>query len=1782
SIDIIFSGGQTPYNYSWSNGATTEDLLGLSAGIYTCTVVDDGGCTITTPSYVISNDAGGLNFDNVDLDDETCSNGLGDISLMVSGGTSPYNYIWNTGDTISIISGLSAGVYSATVTDSTGCSIYTGALNLINNSGSLSLDAVQAFDEVCGNGTGSVNITVSGNTGPLSYIWNNSSASEDLSNLTAGNYNCTVTDSVGCVVYANSTVNNDPGAMNIDNTIVIDETCGQSDGFVDLVFSGEASPTSFLWSNGATTQSITNVQGGAYTVTITDAIGCTVSGSANIQNNTGSLSLNGQVIVNEICSNGLGAIDLDVSGGATPLTYLWSDGSSVQDLSGLSSGAYTCTVTDSLGCVLVAGTYNINNSSGTLSQGTHTVTDEVCGNAAGAIDISINGGTSAVTFLWSNAQTTEDLTGLSANTYTCTVTDSSGCSIVFSETVNNDAGSLVISNAQVVDENCTDGAGAIDLTISGGTPNYSFLWSDASTNEDISSLSQGTFSVTITDQNGCETSSSYIVNNNSPNFQLSSTNVTNENCGDGSGSIDVSLLGGQPNYIYSWSNGATTEDISGLSSGVYTGTVTDINGCVVVHSSSIQNDPGTLVVAYDSVVNETCGSNNGAIYLTVANGTPAYSFLWSNGETTQNITALSGNNYSCVITDSVGCNTNYSAIVQDLGGNFQIANASVVDDACSQSVGSITTSVSGGGEPYNYNWSVATANPCCSYILNMHDLNNNGWGGNPAPFVNVFINGTLFGSFTVPPGAGNSFNSASIPVCTGDTIAVEYVEANQNDNNVYELLNSAGDTVFADGPDPFSGAIAFSDAVNCTFAGQGTNAISNLYAGNYSLTVTDTNGCSVSQNYQVNNGSGLINIALNAQTNESCGQSNGSIDVTVSGASNPVYLWSNGATTESLNGINAGSYTITATDLVNGCTYVSTYTVLNNANGITVADTTLTNETCGNGQGAIDLTVSGGVLPHSFAWSNGFGTEDILLLSAGDYTVTITDSTGCNVIQTYTVVNNANGIFASAVTSNEICGDATGSIDMTVTGGTPGYTFSWSNGSTTEDLTGITEGIYNCTITDTSNCVFVFVDTITNTPSSVVISNAIINDSDCGDDDGDVTLTVIGGQTPLNFSWSNNSNGQNLNNVYPGTYTLTITESNGCTLVDSFVVTNDGNFSVEISDTIIVNETCNNAGGSIDITPPGFGTPDFIWSNGETTEDISGLSAGSYTVSITQSFGGGCTGIETYIVLNDQGTLSLDTMISINETCSQGNGLIDITVSGGAGSYSFNWSDGSTTEDLTAIQAGTYYVTVSDSTGCSVISNATTLTNNTFGFGIAGAQVIDEQCGDGSGSIDLTIAGGTPVYSYLWGAGETIEDLTGLSSGTYDVTVSDNAGCATVQSYTVVNNTNNFSASTISVDQGCLPNSGSIDLLILGGSPGFIYLWSNGATTEDISGLSANAYYVTVTDSLGCVITDTVNVGTTLNTISNAVNITAENCTAADGTIDITPSGGTPNYSFLWSTAETTEDLSSLIAGSYSVTITDAVGCIYADTFNVGNTTGGLGLSSIPTAATCGFSNGGMALTVTGGNPSYIYFWSNGDTTSSISGVASGNYSVTVTDSNGCFISAPIFIPNIGNPVNILSIDTTDASCGLCSDGSIDLTLDTAGAPYSFIWSNSATSEDLINVLPGTYNVTITSVNGCLLDTTMTIAVNTGIMKLKGVSLKVYPNPTHGQLFVEFTENPTEEIHIEILNMLGQTLLHNFYEAYTINNRILINVEDAASGTYMIKISSKEDYISKRIVILRE
>ncbi|MDG1476379.1 MAG: gliding motility-associated C-terminal domain-containing protein [Vicingaceae bacterium] len=1626
AINLIVTGNAGTLSFLWNNGAVTEDLTGLSAGLYSCTITDANGCILSTPSYNVINESSTLLLANTSVTNEDCGNGAGAIDITIQGGTAPITFLWNNSAVTEDITGLSAGTYSCTITDNNGCQVQTGTLNLFNSPGNLSIATDFVTDEICGNGAGAIFVTTTGGTAPITYSWDNGSSSEDISNISAGTYILTATDANGCSFNHNETVNNTSGTLSIDNAVVTDENCNDGTGAIDLFISGGTTPYTFLWNNGAITEDLTGLSAGSYNVTITDANGCSANESYTVNNNTNTLAVT-FVATAENCSNSAGAIDLTVTGGTMPYTFLWNNAATTEDLTSISGGTYSCIITDGTGCEILTGDIIINNNPGSLAI-SNVTTDESCGDGSGSITLNVTGGATPNTFVWNpNVSSSNIATGLAAGMYIYTVTDANSCTITDSAEIFNNAGSLSHNNTVTTDEMCGDGAGAIDITVSGGTAPLNFLWNNAATTEDLTGLSTGVYSCVITDAAGCSINTGNInVSNNSGTLAIDNIVINDENCGNGLGGINITIIGGTTPYTFLWNTGATTEDLlTGLSAGNYTCDVTDANGCSVQVQATVQNNSGNLFTISNVVTDESCGLSNGAINLNPQGGTTPYTFLWNNGSVTEDLTGLAAGNYTVTITDAGGCTLNENFTVSNNGANITISSISINDEVCGNSAGAIDITISGGTSPFTFAWSngaatedltglsagnfsvtvtdvngcftngnfdvnenngnlaidtivltneicgdttgaidvtlVNAGTPCCSYTLNMYDANNNGWGGNPAPQVQVYVNGTPIGPFTIPPGAGNSIRTESIPVCTGETIAVEFLPGAFNQFSSYDIEDAAGTTLFTSGNNPGPG-IAFNTTANCPTStptvsylwsnGAITEDLIGISGGTYTLTITDGNGCSIDTTNTIQNITGGFTASITSVTDENCGDGAGAIDITVAGGTTPyTFLWSNGAATEDLTGLPANTYNVTITDAT-GCSIMLDTVVNNNTGSLSIDNVIINNENCGDGTGFIDLTVSGTNAPITFSWSNGPTTEDLSGLSAGNYIVTITDGTGCVLTENYDILNNNGGLTTNITMNDENCGQSNGNITADVSGGVGPYIISWVGGTPTNCCT------YTLDMRDTGNSwnggsIDVFVDGVNignytvfgggaNTGTfNVCTGQSIELFWNSGAFDNEVSFDLLDGSGAIVFTQGPSptvgsiftgtascpagpNNTSSLNNIPAGGYSVTVTDAFGCSTFDTITVIN---IPGQIIAGIVTDESCGNGLGAIDVTITGGVAPLSInWDNGATTEDLNSLTAGDYILNVSDN--NGCNTIDTFTVTNT--TTFTTSNIIIDDTCSNSIGEIDLTVTGGTAPITFSWDNGATTEDLTGLNAGTYIVNTSDASGCSkldtfVVNNITTFTHS--------ATIVEDTCNNGVGAIDITITGGTAPFTFAWDNGAITEDLTGLNMGTYKVTITDASGCSTLDSF-VVNNIASFTHTANITDDFCNSGFGSIDLTITGGLAPFNFIWSNGEITEDLTALNSGDYIVNITDASGCTATDTFTVNNTI-TFTYTSSIEDDSCNTGIGSIDLTITGGTPPFSFAWSNGATTEDLTGLNAGTYTVTISDGGFCSTVDSFTV-------------------------------------------------------------------------------------------------------------------------------------------------------------------------------------------------------------------------------------------------------
>ena len=356
---------------------------------------------------------------------------------------------------------------------------------------------------------------------------------------------------------------------------------------------------------------------------------------------------------------------------------------------------------------------------------------------------------------------------------------------------------------------------------------------------------------------------------------------------------------------------------------------------------------------------------------------------------------------------------------------------------------------------------------------------------------------------------------------------------------------------------------------------------------------------------------------------------------------------------------------------------------------------------------------------------------------------------------------------------------------------------------------------------------------------------------------------------------------------------------------------------------------------------------------------------------------------------------------STNVSCFGGaTGAIDLTATGGTAAYSFNWGGGITTEDLNGLSAGTYTVTVTDANGCSTTSSAI-ITQPVSGLNVSGVGTNVSCSGSSTGTITLSVSGGTAPYSFDWGVGVTTQNISGLVAGTYTVTVTDNNGCINVSSVTVGTNSGTLSATAGTTAATCLAADGSATAIPANGNAPYIYLWNNGSTNATLNNLTAGTYNVTVTDTDGCTTVATATVTALNGGLNASANASNAVCTASNGSIDLTLTGGTTPYSYNWSNATNAEDPIGLSAGTYTVTATDVNGCTAVISSTVGTDASNISVSATSTDVTSG-NDGAIDITVSGATAPITYLWSNGATTEDLNGLNQGNYTVTVTDGNGC------------------------------------------------------------------------------------------------------------------------------------------------------------------------------------
>ncbi|WP_264790129.1 T9SS type B sorting domain-containing protein [Aureispira anguillae] len=731
---------------------------------------------------------------------------------------------------------------------------------------------------------------------------------------------------------------------------------------------------------------------------------------------------------------------------------------------------------------------------------------------------------------------------------------------------------------------------------------------------------------------------------------------------------------------------------------------------------------------------------------------------------------------------------------------------------------------------------------------------------------------------------------------------------------------------------------------------------------------------------------------------------------------------------------------------------------------------TTTNISCnGLTDGCATAVVSGGTGNTHYLWSNGSTSSNICGLGVGNYTVTITDTIiggggpqVCVVVNDTTITQPFSLATSIDTVANVICaGNNNGFIDISVSGGTAPYQYNWSNGDTTQDINTLTDSIYSVIITDANGCITHDTATVETLGFLEVVVDSAINIACHGDSTGAIYTTATGD-----------------------------TSFSGCT--SSVVALNE-----------IMYRPVNNNG----VNP---NTGEYIELIGPAGTDISCyvLTDGDWTITIPPGTSIPADGFFT--IGNDVvwggGTFDLD---AENCNCftdgSGGSGLLILTDGGeyvalydGAGTFLQGVIYGSPSAGNTP--SGTVISTIGTASCPSFVSipnapafetapagfaNGTSIIRNPDGSGAWGPQVggsLNTCNSIGNGST------GSGNVTYLWSNGDTTQDISGLSAGVYTVTTTNSYGCTATTTYTITEPALLVGTSTATGVVCVGDTTGEIDLLVTGGTSPYQYNWSTGATTQDLDSLSSGIYCVTITDSNSCtaIVCDTfeevffnIPVDSFATCSGTSIPLTV-NTNAT--TINWTPSSTLNNDTIANPTATPTTST------TYVVTASVGGNCVMTDSIVITVADLDVSLATLTPVLCHGDTTGGVTTSITGTGSNFDYLWNTGDTTTSLTNVAAGTYRLTVSLAGFCEDTLTVVIPEPDSVLSLNVSNTTDVTCFGDSTGAASILASGGTTPYTYSWSNTATTPNVNNLTSGLYIVTVTDSNSCTEILTVSIS----------------------------------------------------------------------------------------------
>jgi gliding motility-associated-like protein len=1425
------TGGSAPYIYVWEQGGNpigqnTQTASNLCAGSYDVTVIDNVGCETTESIAVVEPAplAGNLN-----PTDALCNGACdGEIDITgVSGGSIPYEYSLNNGanQTGTNFNGLCAGAQQVEIIDFNNCILVLNTT--IGEPTPVTVTVDNTTPATCGSTNGTVTVIGNGGTGTYQYsIGGPNQSGTTFNNLSAGSYTVTITDGNNCTATVPVTINSvaSPTAF-VDNQN--DLACfGGNNGSVIIGTTGAVAPMTYSLNGGVgqASNSFNGLAAGNYTVDVIDDNGCVASVPFTITEPT---VLTYSSIATPASCNGVcdGEIAITASGGTSPYEYSSNNGlsfSTSNPLVGLCAGNVNVVVQDYNGC-LSNSTVNVPEPAAITA--TYNITDPLCeGSCDGEIQVNAAGGSGSYNYSVNGgaAQPSNILNGLCAGNANVVIQDGNGCQLTSTQTLTDPPG-IDINQLSMTSSNCGFNDGELEVDATGVNPPFQYSINGGANQASglFSNMLAGGYNVTVTDNIGCQESVFFGIND----IQMDGTLIsqTDVSCFGGSdGTVEVTNTAGSAPISFELDNSGTTQtngSFNGLAAGSHIVTIYDAGLCIYTIPFTI-NEPDEI--NFDTALqNVACnGQATGSIeFINVTGGSGNYQYSTDGGFNFQPspiFNGLSAGTYTLLVMDDNNCIMSGTVdIVEAAPVTF---TTNVFDLTCNaDNTGAIQVVASGGTGTYTYSNNGGTS-----------FQGGQAFSGLAAGNYNVVVQDAF----------GCEANQA--------ILVEEPAPLTGNVTPTDALCNAACDgeiDIVANG-----GTLGYTYSIDNGVTTTTNPNITGICASVFDVLIQDDNGCTLNINESV--GEPTPVTFTSSEIPSTCGNPNGEINIIANGGTlGYTYSFDNGNTfgpANNLNGLAAGTYNLVVEDL-NNCPANGSQVVTNEGSP-QIDLITGTNPLCnGSADGSIEVTASGGSGALSYSINGGAPQAGILFagLTAGSYTVTVEDANGCT-DSDIIVLDEPALLTLTSVPSDLTCfQNSTGSILVTPSGGTPTYQYSFDNGVTfgsSPSTNFIAAGTYDIVLEDDNGCQATGTETV-NEPPLLEFNNITVTDATCNSYcDGSIDLDVIGGTAPYSYNWVQGVAGVNDNtaiNLCAGNYDFIVTDDKGCQISDISVV--DQPDSVEITGIITSNVVCNgDCDGSIEINAPTGAQ--YSIDNGATFQAsniFNGLCDGDYEVVVEDVVG--CL-VEDDANIWQPNPLTLQ-LTDDTTVCYGYNYQLVAIGEGGVQQYTYQWSQGTTTEDtldIVAENTDTYTVDIVDDNGCTAPQQSVTVTV----IPLLDIEVLADTtiCPDGEATFVATGIDGLPNYDYIWSNGETGPSITVSVNqlATYTATVTDQ--CQDNASADVVVDIYDLPEVSFEADNltGCVPQEITFTNTTPAGQVGSNCFWTiNG---QDIQGCNEITY----------------------------------------------------------------------------------------------------------------------------------------------------------------------------------------------------------------------------------------------------------------------------------------------------------------------------------------------------